>query len=175
MRDLTRSISAQLLCALVVSITLLSVPVAHARREQTFGYPYSRVWTAAVRLLRVDFEANITEKDKDDGYFLFEYPDRGKVYSGSCELVAVKQDDAEAVRVVITIQALPSYVENMIVDRLGRKLEQEFGAPHEAKPKKPSEPSKDGDDAPAEPQRPKAPAGKGRPGDRPVNRDDGSS
>jgi hypothetical protein len=179
-RDPSRPLSlgqgwARLLWALVVGMTLLAAPVAHARREQTFGYPYSRVWTTAVRLLRVDFEAHITEKDKDDGYFLFEYPDRGKVYSGSCELVAVKQDDAEAVRVVITIQALPSYVENMIMDRLGRKLEQEFGAPHEAKPKKPSEPGKDGDDAPAEPERPKVPANKGRPADRPLNRDDGSS
>ena len=164
----------QLLCALVAGLTLMAAPVAHARREQTFGYAYSRVWTTAVRLMRVDFEAHITEKDKDDGYFLFEYPDRGKVYSGSCELVAVKQDDAEAVRVVITIQALPSYVENMIMDRLGRKLEQEFGAPREAKPKKPGEPSKDGDDAPAEPERPRAPANKGRPAERPGNRDDTS-
>lgn len=149
---------ACLLCAALCCA--LGVSSVRARREQTFGYPYSRVWTSAVRLMRVDFEANITEKDKEDGYFLFEYPDRGKVYSGSCELVSVKQDDVEAVRVVLTIQALPSYVENMIMDRLGRKLEQEFGAPHEAKPKKPADPSKDDGDAPAEQDRPKAPANK---------------
>ena len=157
-------------CAFVLCASGLASRPAHARREQTFGYPYSRVWTSAVRLLRVDFEATITEKDKEDGYFLFEYPDRGKVYAGSCELVAVKQDDSESVRVVITIQALPSYVENMIMDRLGRKLEQEFGAPHEAKPKKPAEPAPGKDDGDAsEQERPKAPA-KVR-GDKAVTRD----
>ena len=167
-RQLTRLLSAILLCG-----TLASASPAHARREQTFGYPYSRVWTTAVRLMRVDFEANITEKDKEDGYFLFEYPDRGKVYSGSCELVAVKQgEDAEAVRVVLTIQALPSYVENMIMDRLARKLAEEFGAPHEVKPKKPVEPGKDDGEAPPESERPKTPPpSKGRGGDKTVNRE----
>ena len=161
-----------LLCgALACVLASVGVSRVQARREQTFGYPYSRVWTTAVRLLRVDFEANITEKDKEDGYFLFEYPDRGKIYSGSCELVSVKQDDGEAVRVVITIQALPSYVENMIMDRLARKLEQEFGAPHEAKPKKPADSSKDDGDAPAEQERPKAPPSKAPRGDKQVNRD----
>ena len=158
-----------LLCAALMST--FGAGQAHARREQTFGYAYSRVWTSAVRLLRVDFEANITEKDKEDGYFLFEYPDRGKVYSGSCELVSVKQDDGEAVRVVITIQALPTYVDNMIMERLSRKLEQEFGAPHEAKPKKPADSSKDDDDAPPQPERPKAPAPKAPRADKQANRD----
>lgn len=99
----------------------------------TFGYQYSRVWTTAVRLMRVDFEANITEKDKEDGYFLFEYRERGKTYPGSVELVSISEGDNETVRVVLTIQALPSYVENMMVDRLARKLEQEFGPPRAAK------------------------------------------
>jgi hypothetical protein len=149
---------------------------AYARREVTLGYPYSRVWTSAVRLMRVDFEANITEKDKDDGYFLFEYPDRGKAHPGSIELIAVQQGEREAVRVVITIQALPSYVENMIMDRLTRKLEQEFGPPKEAKPPADSGggggSEKDDPDAPAEPAKPKPGAPRTKPGtDKPVNRD----
>jgi hypothetical protein len=45
--------------------------------------------------------------------------------------------------VVLQIASLPTYVENMILERLGKKLEQEFGAPKEAK--KP-EPPKDKDD-----------------------------
>jgi hypothetical protein len=68
------------------------------------------------------------------------------------ELITVKQDDIEAVRVVLTIQALPTYVENMVMDRLTRKLSQEFGPPPERKPEKrpPAEAANpDGDDPPA--------------------------
>ena len=115
-----------------------------------------------MRLMRVDFEATITEKEKDDGYFLFEYKDRGKAYAGSVELMPVQQaGGGESVRVVLTIQALPSYVENMMVDRLGRKLEQEFGPPRVAgkEPLRPSvdagAPKDDTTDTPSEPVRPK--------------------
>jgi hypothetical protein len=147
----------------VVLAVCLSAPTAHARREATFNYPYSRVWTTAIRLLRVDFESRITEKDKDDGYFLFEFPDRGKSYAGSVELIATHKDDVESVRVVLTIQALPTYVESMLMDRLARKLIQEFGAPPERKPEKKPAPDNgseksDDEQPPVEAERPKAPA-----------------
>lgn len=143
----------------------LSASSVHARREATFNYPYSRVWTTAIRLMRVDCDSAITEKDKEDGYFLFEYPDRGKTYSGSMELIAVEQDGVESVRVVLTIQTLPSYVENMLMDKLSRKLTQEFGPPPERVDRRPDKrpPSDSGgasDDAPTpgNAERPKAPA-----------------
>jgi hypothetical protein len=115
--------------------------------------------------MRVDFESQITEKDKDDGYFLFEFPDRGKNYAGSMELIVSRKDDVESVRVVLTIQALPSYVESMLMDRLARKLVQEFGAPPERKVEKkpaPSEekPAEDGDSPPVD-EKPKGPVKKG--------------
>jgi hypothetical protein len=162
------------LWALVVLAVCLSAPTAHARREATFNYPYSRVWTTAVRLLRVDFESHITEKDKDDGYFLFEFPDRGKSYAGSMELIASRKDDAESVRVVLTIQALPTYVESMLMDRLARKLVQEFGPPAERKlEKKPAPDEKapeDGDQPPVDSDRPKGPLKKNE-GARPETRE----
>ena len=148
----------------MVLAVCLSAPAAHARREATFDYPYSRVWTAAIRLMRVDFESQITEKDKDDGYFLFEFPDRGKSFSGSMELIASRKDDAESVRVVLTIQALPTYVESMLMERLAKKLLQEFGPPPERKPERrpapPDSAQPDGEQPPAQPERPKAPLGK---------------
>jgi hypothetical protein len=158
---------ASLLCACVVLAVCLSAPVAHARREATFNYPYSRVWTTAIRLMRVDFEAQITEKDKDDGYFLFDFPDRGKSFAGSMELIASHKDDADSVRVVLTIQALPTYVESMLMERLAKKLLQEFGPPPERKPEKRPAPDKsdgqapdDAEQPPADADKPKAPAGK---------------
>ena len=159
----------------VLALLLLTPLTGHAKREQVFAYPYSRVWTAAVRLMRVDFEANITEKDREDGYFLFEYPERGKNIPGSMELVAQKQGDFESVRVVLQIPSMPTYVENMILERLAKKLEQEFGAPKE--PKKP-EPPKDKDKDKVEGEggegegapdgdKPKAGPGKKAPADKP--------
>jgi hypothetical protein len=116
-------------------------------------------------LLRVDFESQITEKDKDDGYFLFEFPDRGKSYAGSVELIASRKDDVESVRVVLTIQALPTYVESMLMDRLARKLVQEFGPPAERKVEKKPPPEEkapeDGDSPPADADRTKVPVKKG--------------
>ena len=141
---------------------LAAPPQVLARREVVFNYPYSRVWTTAVRLMRVDFECTITEKDKDDGYFLFEYPDHGKQFPGSVELVAVKDaNDNESVRVVLQVPAMPSYVEGMMMERLGRKLEQEFGPAKE--PKRPAgkvDPDQPGDaDKPKPDAPPKAKAG----------------
>ena len=154
--------------AFVLALATLSALAgpAYAKREVTFNYPYSRVWTAAVRLMRVDFEANITEKDRDDGYFLFDYPERGKTVSGSMELVAVKQGETEAVRVVLQIPALPTYVETMIMERLGKKLEQEFGAPKEAK-RPDSAPSKDESDGSGDGDKTKPSAPKAKPSDKP--------
>jgi hypothetical protein len=142
-----------------VGLSVATPDPVRARREATFVYPYGRVWTAAVRLMRVDYACNITEKDKDDGYFLFEYPDRGKLYSGSVELIADKEgDDGASVRVVLTIPTLPSYVESMMMDRLGRKLEQEFGAPKEIKrPVETPRPPPEDPDNPSDADKPKTP------------------
>ena len=129
-----------------LGLALLAVLVwaggAQAKREQTFAYPYSRVWTAAVRMLRVDFNSPITEKDPDSGYFLFDFPESGKSYAGSVEVVRVTENDVDSARVLIQLPGLPGYVEQMLLDRLTRKLGQEYGQPVTAKPAKPEPPRK---------------------------------
>jgi hypothetical protein len=132
-------------CALLCAMWVWQPPLAAARREATFGYPISRVWTAAVRLVRVDLECPINEKDRDDGYFFFDYTDRGKTYPGSVELVSVQDSGGDHVRVIVQVPAMPAYVEAMILDKLGRKLEQEFGPPKAAK--EPAQKKPDDDDA----------------------------
>jgi hypothetical protein len=122
--------SVQVVLALVLWLGGAIAPFsASAKREDSFSYPFTRVWTTAVRLLRVDFECPITEKDKDEGYFFFEYKDHDKTYPGSVELVTTKTAGVERVRVVIQVPAMPSYVESMMLDRLGRKLIEDFGIP----------------------------------------------
>jgi hypothetical protein len=119
---------------LALAVVLLWAGGAQARREQTYAYPFSRVWTAAIRMLRVDFESPITEKDKDSGYFLFDFPDGSKSHAGSVELVRVQHAGVENVRVVLQVPALPSYVEQMLLDHLARKLGQDYGQPPAPKP-----------------------------------------
>jgi hypothetical protein len=157
-RAVRRPAAGSLALAVALALVMATPRLVQARREVTFNYPYSRVWTSAVRLMRVDFACTITEKDKEDGYFLFEYPDHGKTFPGSVEFVAGKDEDVDTVRVVIQVAAMPSYVEGMMMDRLARKLEQEFGPPKEPKrpaakedPDHPSEGDK-GKDAPAKPK-----------------------
>jgi hypothetical protein len=138
---------------LALALAFIPTGVVHARREATFAYPYARVWNAAVRMVRVDLEAAIPEKDRDDGYFLFEFPHDGKTYPGSIQLIRGKARGVEQVQVVIQLPSMPSYVELMLLDKLQRKLSVEFGSPLEPKAEpepapKPAAPS-DGDSAPA--------------------------
>ena len=139
--------------ALFISIVLSLVGLADtafAKRESTLRYPYSLVWTTAVRMIRVDYESPITEKDKDEGYFLFSFLHQGKEHPGSFEVI---EDADNGARVVVQIPAMPSYVEQMLLDKLERKLSQDHGAPREIKkpapePKKPAAP--EGEKKPAE-------------------------
>jgi hypothetical protein len=138
-------------------------PLAAARREVTFAYPMSRVWTAAVRLIRVDLECPIGEKDRDDGYFFFEYSDRGKSYPGSVELVSLQESGTDHVRVIVQVPAMPAYVEAMILEKLGRKLEQEFGPPKVGPAPKPGgKPDADDDASKGDKNAPRSPGEKVR-------------
>jgi hypothetical protein len=121
-----------LFCSIVLSLVGLA-DTALARRESSLRYPFSLVWTTAVRMVRVDYASPITEKDKDEGYFLFSFVHEGKEHPGSFEVIEDAEDGA---RVVVQIPAMPSYVEQMLIDKLERKLSLDHGAPRE--PKKPA-------------------------------------
>jgi hypothetical protein len=154
--------------ALALLFVLVAAETAQARREQVFRYPFSRVWGSALRMMRVDYESPITEKDMDSGYFLFTYAHDGKENQGSAELVRTMEGGVESVRVVIQVPALPTYIEQMMLDRLTRKLSQEHGDPvapvkkkdpeEGAKPEAPSGGKGDKPQPPSPPIAPKQPA-----------------
>jgi hypothetical protein len=149
--------------SIVLSLVGLA-DTALAKRESRLRYPYSLVWTTAVRMVRVDYASPITEKDKDEGYFLFSFVHDGKEHPGSFEVI---EEADEGARVIVQIPAMPSYVEQMLIDKLERKLTQDHGAPREKKPapQKPSAPPENEEgDQPAESD-PKAPA-EGEPSDK---------
>jgi hypothetical protein len=133
---------------LALAVTFLAAAPAQARRESVFNYPLSQVWTACVRLLRIDMRSPITEKDRDEGYFLFSYPDGDKQFPGSVEVFKPTKDET-GVRVAVKLPAMPSYVEQMILDKLERKLKRDYGSPRDPKPEPPEEedkPDSEGDD-----------------------------
>ena len=95
-----------------------------------------------MRLVRVDYGFNVTERDQELGFVMFEYLEDGRPYNGSIEVL--RTADAlgrDRVRVVVIIQGQPEYVERMIVDRLERKLRGDYGAPQRVEPAPPASPA----------------------------------
>lgn len=111
--------------------TALESP-AFAKTSRDSPYSFEQTWNSAVRLLRVDLGYKIDEKDERNGYLLFEYEDKGVKGGGSIEMFR----GDKAVRIVCQLPKFPSYHEIVILDRLEKKLREEYGPPPE-KPKPP--------------------------------------
>jgi hypothetical protein len=122
--------------AWLLSIALLLAPAAAgARTERTVHWTADRVFPTAVRFLRVDAKVTIIEKDADAGYVVFEITDDGKTYPGSLEVIPVSDDPVE-VKVAITIEDRPAYMEEVLLEKLEAKLKSELGSPpRKQKPK----------------------------------------
>jgi len=130
----------------VLTLALFLPANALAKKTEDFRHSYDQVWGAAVRLIRVDQGYPIKDRDETVGYFLFDYRDDGRLYPGSVELVRIEDQGGGPIRVVIQIPAMPSYIERMLLDKLERKLLDEYGEPPppppppDSPPKEPAEP-----------------------------------
>ena len=128
--------------AIVIAFVLLSPATGQAKKTADFRHTYDQVWGAAIRMIRVDQGYAIKDRDQGVGYFLFDYRDDGRTYPGSVELVRIKDQGGGSIRAVVQIPAMPSYIERMLLDKLTRKLVDEYGEPEPSK--KPSDsPSSD--------------------------------
>ena len=120
---------------LASTLALLALPdAASARSERTLGYRLAEVWPTTVRFLRVDRRYPITDRDKEAGFILFVYPGTGAVKKcrGALEMVPVRGERGERLlRIQLTIDHQPSYVEVDLLERLERKLRSEHGPPRE--------------------------------------------
>lgn len=128
-----------LVCATAIAagacVALAPEGDAAAKGAYESSYGFDRTWNAGIRLVRVDMQLKVTEKDEANGYLLFDYksPESGgKSVPGSMEFVKTK--DGGAVRVVVQIPQMPGYHEQVLVDALARKLRAEYGDP----PKRPT-------------------------------------
>lgn len=130
----------------ILLLLVFSLPAA-ARRSDVHTYRFEQVWGSAVRMVRVDYGFELRDRDEDIGYLLFDYRDSGRTYPGSLELVRIEERGQPAVRVTLQIPAMPSYVEQMMLDKLGRKLREDHGQPlappRETPPSAPEEPSEE--------------------------------
>ncbi len=138
---------------LAIVLALAASPgAASARQTKELQYPFEQVWGTAVRLLRVDYGFPIRDRDEDIGFVLFDYVDAGRTYQGSVEIVRVEPRENTSVRrrpgttlelpgvrVAMHIPSMPSYVERMLLDRLERKLREDYGLPVQP-PRRPAEP-----------------------------------
>jgi hypothetical protein len=127
---------------------------ALARSVAKVSYGRAEVWATAVRLLRVNSNLPIREKDEGAGYVLFDFLDGGRSYRASLELVATGGGaegggEAETTEVVVSIPELPRRFEAQLLDRLAAKLRDERGPP----PQRRARPAPDGN-----------PGGNGTPG-----------
>ena len=127
------------LAALVLLLAVSMPSVSYARRSDVHAYRYDQLWRSVVRLVRVDYGFNVRDRDEEIGFLLFDYVDSGRSYPGSIEVIRVQENGREQVRVSVQIPAMPSYIERMVLDRLTRKLREDYGQPIVA-PTRPAEP-----------------------------------
>jgi hypothetical protein len=139
---------------------MLSPSAAEARNQtsEEVSYPYERVWPAAVRYIRIDAGHPVEEKDEANGYILFVYKDEGREFRGALELIRIRDHEGrDAVRLVLRIDARPSYMERMMLNRLVRKLRDELGPPPPPPPAPAPVPDEDAEDEAAAPVYRRAP------------------
>lgn len=124
--------------ALAAGLMLSSVRGVAAPSGQV-TYTKAQVYSAALRYLRIELRYDITEKDPDAAYLLFEYHPLGQKVKrfGAVEII----EQARGVRLVVRLPDQPSYQETVMRDGLVRKLEADYGLPT-APPEKPTAPSK---------------------------------
>ncbi len=125
----------------VAAVASVLLPAGvRAERSRRFRYRADDVWRAAVRLVRVDYGFPIREKDREGGYVLFDYVEGRRKVPGAVEVVEIERDGERTVLVRVLVQAMPSYVERMMMDRLVRKLRDELG-PEPRRPAAPPRPA----------------------------------
>lgn len=130
----------------VLTAIALSAPAA-ARTERKTTHSVKKVWPTAVRHLRVDEGFSIVEKDAEVGYVVFEMSENGKVFSGALEVVVTTESGKRYVKLILSIEDRPSYMEGQVLDRLLAKLRKEHGDAPDPRPiKKPKAEEKPDDD-----------------------------
>lgn len=130
---------------LALGLAVFTPRPAAAEQTDRVAYSQQQVYSAAVRYLRIDLRYEITERDPEAAYLLFEYQPLGQKGTrfGAVEIVKLQQ----GVRLAVRMPEQPSYQETMLRDGLVKKLRADYGEIAPAKAEKPAPPTKSGEDA----------------------------
>lgn len=116
--------------AIFLLITISLPAASFARSQRNLAYRADTTWTTAVRLLRVDMGFELIERDQEAHFVLFRYREGEHEHSASLEVVERSLEDGRlGVRIIVSVPAMPSYVELHLIDRLEQKLRDEVGPP----------------------------------------------
>ena len=117
---------SRLLAALLFGAGLLWPGGGVARTALSFPYPLPVVYNTALRFLRIDRGCQITERDPEAAYLLFECREGGgKPRRGALELYAMDR----GVKGHLNLLDEPRYMELRLLELLGQKLREERGDP----------------------------------------------
>lgn len=139
----TRVPRGRLPARLLAAIVLLQVCFGHrsaeAKASAEAACSLRQAYSTALRYLRVDKGFVVLEKDAEAGYLLFSYPEasRREGARGAIELVEL----SKAIRIVVSIQGVPAYHEQVLKQQLLMKLRAEL--PRSVQP--PQEPGSKGE------------------------------
>ena len=137
----------------LVACAALCAGAAFAKASHRSPYTYQQTFGSALRLLKVDLGHEVTEVNAEWGYILFVYIDSesGKRKNRGA-ITLVKDDEDKSVTVSVEIPEMPSYHEELVLQKLKRKLVTEHGEPPKPakkkkrkKKKKKKKKDKDGD------------------------------
>ncbi len=112
-------------------VTMLAGPLAMLEHRRILSYPLDQVWTTAIRYLRIDRGFELTDRDEESGYLLFEFTlAEGGVGSGSLQMFAtVDVSGRPSASVQINTAAGPLHLPNSLLDGLAAKVRSERGQP----------------------------------------------
>ena len=122
--------------------TAAAQPLLLIENRRVLSYPIDQVWPTAIRYLRIDRGFEITDRDRDAGYLLFEFPlEEKRIGSGSVEMFeAVDASGRPSVSISVNTGAGPVHLPNSILDGIAAKVRAERGQPSPPPPPKQEEP-----------------------------------
>jgi hypothetical protein len=132
---------SSILASSVLFLVLVHAPDARARSQRNLPYRADQTWTTAVRLLRVDMGFEIVERDQEARFIIFTYRQGNQNCTATLEIAErLSELGIEGVSVVVSVPAMPTYIELHLIDELERKLRTEVGIPIHLTPPEPPPP-----------------------------------
>ncbi len=145
---------------LVLALLAAALPVAlpapaAAEARARVGYTQQQAFSSALRFLRIDRRYEVTERDAEAAYLLFQYTTHSSQQAtfGAVELIAL----ADGVQVVVKLPQMPQYHEAVLRDGLIGKMREDYGLDEPERPKAPESEAPDGE-PPAEKDSPNQPS-----------------